>query len=174
MASGHSPSCEEIDGEVGGRVVVGSTFDFEDNNDCVGGKTRDSKSNRGSDKIPTPMIYRVDVTVCMCLRCCHNLVICKLSLTFIITKMYVLRDLNLIKSYLSIVVIKGTEPKLTTIDRYPLYPGLVHFLFLLRICLCLIDIYRCYESCSSQNVVLHLMYKHGRNKLVTTFRCFML
>ena len=30
----------------------------------------------------------------------------------------------------------------------------------------MIDIYRRYESCSSQNVVLHLMYIHGRNYLV--------
>ena len=36
----------------------------------------------------------------------------------------------------------------------------------------MIDIYRCYESCSSQNVVLHLMHKHGRNKLITAFRLF--
>ena len=64
MASGHSPSCDEIDGEVGGRVVVERTFDIEDNNDCVGGRTRDSKINCDSDNIPTPVIYKVDVTVC--------------------------------------------------------------------------------------------------------------
>jgi len=61
------------------------------------------------------------------------------------------------------------EPKLTTVDRWPLYSGLVHFLLVWPICLCMIFIYRCYESCSSQNV-LHLMHKHGRNKLETTFR----
>ena len=70
-----------------------------------------------------------------------------------------------------IVVTQGTEPKLTTIDRWPLYPGLVHFLFVWPRCVCMIDIYRCYESCSSQNV-LHLMHKYGRNKLVTAFRLF--
>ena len=53
--------------------------------------------------------------------------------------------------------------KLTTIDRWPLYPGLEHFLFVWPIRLCMIYIYRCYESWSSQNVVLHLMHKHGRN-----------
>jgi len=80
MASGHSPSCDEIDGEVGGRVVVERALDIEDNKDCVGGRMRDSKSNRDSDKIPTPVIYKVDVTVCS-LRCCHNYVLRDLSLT---------------------------------------------------------------------------------------------
>ena len=64
MGLRHSRSCDEIDGEVEGRVVLERAFDIEDNNDCVGGKTRDSKSNRDSDKIPTPVIYNVDVTVC--------------------------------------------------------------------------------------------------------------
>ena len=71
MGFGHSRNRYEIDGEVEGRVVVERTSGIEDNNDCVGGRTRDSKSNRDSDKIPTPVIYKVDVTVCS-LRCCHN------------------------------------------------------------------------------------------------------
>jgi len=79
---------------------------------------------------------------------------------------------KLLQSNLSIVVTQGTEPKLATIDRWPLYPGLEHILFVWPICLCMIDIYRCYESCSSQNIVLHLMHKHGRNKLITAFWLF--
>ena len=70
-------------------------------------------------------------------------------------------------SYIKVLVVtQGTDPKLTTIDRWPLNPGLVNYLYVWPICLCMIDIYRCYESCSSQNVELHLMHKHGGNKFV--------
>jgi len=46
----------------------------------------------------------------------------------------------IVQSNLSIVVTQGTEPKLTTIDRWPLYPGLVNFLFVWPICL-IIDLF---------------------------------
>jgi len=68
MANAHSRSYDEIGGEVEGRVVVERTSGIEDKKDCVGRRTRDSKSNRDSDKMPTPVIYKVDVTVCS-LRC---------------------------------------------------------------------------------------------------------
>jgi len=71
-----------------------------------------------------------------------------------------------IQSNLSIMVTQGTGQKLTTIDRWPLYPGLVNYLYVWPICLCMIDIYRGYERCSPQNIVLFLMHKHDRNKLV--------
>jgi len=70
MASGHPPSSGKTDGEVGGRVdysnprLVVHTPGNEDTNDCVGGRTRDSKDSRDIDKIPTPVIYKVDVKVC--------------------------------------------------------------------------------------------------------------
>ena len=70
MASGHSPSSGKTDGEVGGKVdysnprLVLHTPGIEDANDCVGGRTMDSRDSRDSDKIPTPVIYKVDVKVC--------------------------------------------------------------------------------------------------------------
>ena len=72
------------------------------------------------------------------------------------------------------MVTQGTEPKLTTIDRWSLYPGLKNFLFVWPICLCMIDNYRWYESCSSQNVILRKIHKHGRNKLVKNTKSIIL
>ena len=64
-----------------------------------------------------------------------------------------------VQSYLPIVVTQGTEPKRTTIDRWPLYPGL--FVWPIWLCMIeLIDIYWCYKSCSSQNVVLHIIHEY--------------